>query len=420
MGATLCRAAGTLGRAAAVALCAAVGLIAVGVRLPAHGALLGVAQARLACGDASAEPLGRVARLLQTMSREQRVGQLLMLGRASGASAADVAALDDAITRLHAGNVVLYGSGWNGAAMLRSVLRPLQQEAQDANAGVRLFVSGNQEGGQQGAFQAFFGSGFEAIPSAYEQAGIDPARLEELARNWGTELVNAGVNLDLAPVLDTVPPGNLAANDPIGHWNREYGTDPDTVTEYGVAFARGMLRAGDGHSLAIALKHFPGLGRVTGNTDFTAQGIGDDSFSGLDDPYLAPFQAGIDAGAQFVMVSSAIYPRVAAQRAMFSPAIVTGILRNGMGFDGVIITDDVGDAAAVADLTPGQRAVQFLRAGGDMILTVEPSDAAPMQQAILAEMDGDPAFAASVEASVQRVLAAKAVLGLLPDPLASC
>jgi beta-N-acetylhexosaminidase len=403
-----------------LALSAVVALIAVGLHVPPRWPSVRVALARPACGDSAAEPMGRVARLMQAMSREQRVGQLLMLGRASGASDADVAALDDAIRRLHAGNVVLYGSGWNGAAMLRSVLRPLQQEAQDANAGVRLFVSGNQEGGQAGAFQAFYGSGFEAMPSAYAQAQADPAKLEELARNWGTELVNAGINLNLAPVLDTVPPGNLAANDPIGHWNREYGTDPGTVTAYGVAVARGMLRAGDGHSLAVSLKHFPGLGRVTGNTDFTAQGIEDDFFSGLDDPYLAPFQAGIDAGAQFVMVSSAIYPRVDTQRAMFSPTIVTDILRNGMGFNGVIITDDVGDAAAVADLTPGQRAVRFLRAGGDMVLTVEPSDAAPMQQAILAEMDADPAFAAAVDASVQRVLAAKAARGLLPDPLTTC
>src|SRR5205814_1714346 len=104
---------------------------------------------------------------------------------------------------------------------------------------------------------------------------------------------------------------------------------------------------------------------------------------------------------------------------LFSPVIVTGILRQALGFRGVVITDDVGAAAAVADLSPAERALRFFSAGGDMVLTVEPTDVEPMIDATLAAMDDNPAFAQQIEASVGRVLAAKAASGLLP-PAPGC
>ncbi|HTE86251.1 MAG TPA: glycoside hydrolase family 3 N-terminal domain-containing protein, partial [Dehalococcoidia bacterium] len=316
-----------------------------------------------------------------------------------------------AISSFHAGNVVLFGTGWSSGDVLRSALKPLQALAEDANSGVRLFISGNQEGGQLGVFQAFYGPGFSPIPSPITQAQGDPTKLQEQARIWGDQLLNAGVNLNLAPVLDTVPADTVASNDPIGHWGREYGFTPDDVATYGVAFERGMRDA----QIAVSIKHFPGLGRVTGNTDFTAEGIVDTVFSGTDDPYLKPYKAGIDAGADFVMMSLAVYPRVDTQPAVFSSAMINGILRNSLGFKGVVVTDDVGAAAAVADRPPAQRALDFLRAGGDMILTVKPSDIEPMSRAVSQAMAGDAAFAAQVNASVDRILRLKGAYGLLPS-----
>jgi beta-N-acetylhexosaminidase len=167
--------------------------------------------------------------------------------------------------------------------------------------------------------------------------------------------------------------------------------------------------------IAICIKHFPGLGRVTGNTDFTADGTVDEQFSGVDDPYLLPFQAGIDAGAEFVMMSLAIYPRVDRREAAFSSVLMQDILRDALGFESVIVTDDVGAAEAVAYLSPAERAVDFLRAGGDMVLTVQPSDIALMTDAVLSEMQADPDFAARVDASVERILRVKSWFGLLAE-----
>ena len=338
------------------------------------------------------------------------MGQLFMVGLVSGATEEEAAATNETISGLHAGNVVLYGSDWSSSTVVRAATRPLQALARQSNSGVGLFISGNQEGGQWGAFQACYGRGFSPIPSPIYQAQGDPARLQEQARIWSDQLLNAGVNLNLAPVLDTVPPGTSAENDPIGHWGREYGFTPEEVTTYGVAFMRGMRAA----NIAVSIKHFPGLGRVEGNTDFTAEGIVDEEFSGLDDPYLIPFQAGVDAGADFVMMALAFYPRVDRRAAVFSPVLMVDILRRGMGFQGVIVTDDVGLAAAVADIPPARRAVDFLRAGGDMVLTVVPSDIAPMTDAVMAQMASDPTFRAMVDASVTRILRAKDRLDLLP------
>jgi beta-N-acetylhexosaminidase len=386
---------------ALLALTAAIGTT--GARRPQTGAAGGWTRAQCS-------PDAQVEAMLAILSPEQQVGQLFMVGLLSGDG---TGAVDTAIARDHAGNVVLYGTGWFGADFVGQSTTYLTGLAQANNRGIAPFISGNQEGGTNGSLQAFYGPGFSDIVRASRQAaaaGNDPSVLQGQAKVWGTELWNAGVNLDLAPVLDTVPPELLTTNEPIGRLGREYGTDPATVSMYGLAFMHGMHDAG----VAVAVKHFPGLGRVTGNTDFTAQGTEDTAFSGASDPFLQPFRDAINAGTDFVMVSSATYPRVSQQRAVFSSTIVTNLLRQTLGFTGVIITDDVGAAAAVADLTPAERALDFFRAGGDMVLTVAPSDIGPMTRATLAAMDADPAFAAQITQSVRRVLTAKANYGLLP------
>ena len=114
------------------------------------------------------------------------------------------------------------------------------------------------------------------------------------------------------------------------------------------------------------------------------------------------------------MVSSARYPKLDnANPAMFSRAIVTDLLRTSLGFDGVIVTDDVGAAKAVAAIPVPDRAVRFLAAGGDLVLTASAAQVPSMIAAIKARAASDPAFAAGIEQSVRRVLALKARFGLV-------
>src|SRR5207247_6222379 len=112
-----------------------------------------------------------------------------------------------------------------------------------------------------------------------------PSLLQSRAAAWGTELRAAGINFNYAPVMDVVPAGTDARNQPIGVLQREYGHDPATVGSHGTAFLTGMRQS----SVAVSLKHFPGLGRVAGNTDFTTA---TDTATTLPDASLWCFQWG--------------------------------------------------------------------------------------------------------------------------------
>ena len=138
-----------------------------------------------------------------------------------------------------------------------------------------------------------------------------------------------------------------------------------------------------------------------------------DTVTTADDADLAPFRAGVEVGADLVMVSSALYPKIDPDhRAAFSRAVVTGVLRERLGFRGVVITDDVGAAKAVAAVPVGDRAAQFISAGGDIVLTALPSTVPAMAGAVVARAAADPAFASQVDAAVRRVLDLKVRRGL--------
>jgi beta-N-acetylhexosaminidase len=175
-----------------------------------------------------------------------------------------------------------------------------------------------------------------------------------------------------------------------------------------VAFIAGMREAG----IATTAKHFPGLGRVTGHTDFTANV--DDFVTTRTDPFLEPFAQAVKARVPFVMVSLATYERIdPAHLAVFSPTVIDGMLRGDLAYHGVVISDALG-AAAVASIPPGTRAVDFLNAGGDMIVVNQLSPAIEMAKAIALHASANPAFRKHVDGAALRVLRAKHAAGLLP------
>jgi beta-N-acetylhexosaminidase len=115
------------------------------------------------------------------------------------------------------------------------------------------------------------------------------------------------------------------------------------------------------------------------------------------------------------MVSSAIYSNIDPDdAATFSPVIITTLLREKIGFQGLIVSDDLGRAEQVAAIPPGERAVRFLAAGRDIVLTADPATLGPMIDAVLSAATDDAGFAAQVAEAGRRVLEAKYSLGLLP------
>ncbi|MEU5794045.1 glycoside hydrolase family 3 N-terminal domain-containing protein [Streptomyces sp. NPDC047813] len=341
--------------------------------------------------------------ILSGMSTAQRVGQLFMGGiNAAKPDQAQLRILRDN----HVGSVMLTGRSTAGTAATRKIVDGFRGQADRVGGKqVGLLVATDQEGGK---VQVLNGPGFSAMPNGVTQGKKSPTMLRAEAAIWAQQLKRAGVDLNLAPVADVVPASLGTRNIPIGSFQREYGNTPGPVTSHTGAFAAGFKQSG----VLTTLKHFPGLGQVIGNTDTTANVV--DSVTTSGSASLDPFKAGIQAGSPFVMVSSATYNKIDAKHiAAFSPTVIGQLLRGQMGFKGVVISDDIGNAVAVRSFTPAQRALDFTSAGGDMILTVRPDVIPAMARAIQTRMGQDASYKAKVDASVRRILDAKHNAGLL-------
>ncbi len=339
---------------------------------------------------------------LARMTEEQRIGQLFLLSLPGDQLTGAVRA---SIATYHVGSVWFPARTTAGVAGIRALTDAVQALATTANTGgVGFLVAANQEGG---LVQGLAGPGFSTIPSALIQGSWPLATLQARARAWGLQLRAAGVNLDFAPVADVVPPGTDARNAPIGALQREYGHDSLTVRQRVSVVVRGMAQAG----IATTAKHFPGLGAVAGNTDFVT-GVTDTTTT----PHAAtlrPFAAAIEAGAPFVMVSLARYTRIdPGHLAVFSRTIIGGLLRGYLHFGGVVMSDSM-TATAVASMSPAARAIDFVSAGGDMLVVGEPAVANAMAVALAAQAARDPWFRSLIDAAALRVLTAKATQGLV-------
>jgi beta-N-acetylhexosaminidase len=364
----------------------------------------GPSPSRSAHGSGPPPPPSCAARTLASLSEPLRVGQLIALGLTGDRLGPSTVR---AIRQHHVGSVWFVATTDAGVAGVRAVSDAVQAQVSARTTGrVRFYVAANQEGGE---IQALRGPGFSTMPAALDQGTMAPPALRADAAEWGRQLASAGVNLNFAPVMDVVPPGTDAENQPIGALHREFGHDPLTTGRHGAAVIRGMESAG----VATTAKHFPGLGRVTGNTDFTAQVV--DTTTTRGDPYLRSFRSAIRAGVPFVMVALATYTRIDPNHlAVFSPTVIRSMLRGDLGFRGVVVSDDLGAAVAVADIPPAQRALDFIRAGGDLIVSKTAGPADEMAAAIVSQAGSNPGFKALVDQAALRVLEAKQASGLLP------
>ena len=338
-----------------------------------------------------------VSATVARLSLVERAGQLLMVGT----PVADPPSLARTVTARHLGGVFLAGRSRRPAAALRQDIAALQRAAPE----VPVLIALDQEGG---AVQTLQGADFPPIPSALIQGGWSAATLRERTAAEARRLAAIGVTQNLAPVADTVPRSVGTANPPIGAFRREYGSDPGAVA----ADIRTVVAASQRAGVLTTLKHFPGLGRVRVNTDTSTGAV--DSTTTTNDPYLDPFTAGIRAESAVVMVSSASYPRLDRRTiAAFSAPIISGLLRRQLRFTGLIMSDDLGAAAAVGAVPVGERAVRFVRAGGDLVLTIRPADATPMANALVAAARKSRTFAARVADAAEHVIRAKYRAGLL-------
>jgi beta-N-acetylhexosaminidase len=343
--------------------------------------------------------LSCVDQKLQALTLREQAAQLIMTGISANGMTSSQRPI---VQKQKPGGILLLGSG-GSLSHTRTAMAATTTAA--TVKGIRPLIAADQEGGQ---IQRLKGSGFDRIPAATVQGTWSSSKLTAEAEDWGDQLMEAGVNVDLAPVADVVPNSQKSQNAPIGSLDREYGNTPEEVGPPVKAFVTGMQKAG----VMTSVKHFPGLGRVRGNTDFSSGVV--DNVTVRRDADLQPFADGIKAGADMVMISTVTYTKIDPKnRAVFSPTVIQGMVRGDLNYTGVVITDDVGAAAEVAGVPAGQRATRFVAAGGDIVINAKAGLTATMVNALVAKAGQDKTFAGQLTSSVRRVLTLKESHGLV-------
>ncbi|MGN6243051.1 MAG: glycoside hydrolase family 3 N-terminal domain-containing protein [Motilibacteraceae bacterium] len=296
-----------------------------------------------------------------------------------------------------AGGVLLFGS--YAPSGLRASLDSLAAKAPD---GVRPFVMSDEEGGSVQRMANVVGR----IPSARAMAAtLSRAEVKALGSRTGRLLRGVGVTMDLAPVLDLDDQAGPSNDNPDG--TRSFSLDPATASAYGRAFASG-LRAG---GVVPVVKHFPGLGGSTGNTD--VRPATSRPWSTVKEKDLRPFADAVTAGIPAVMVSNASVPGLTTLPASVSREVITGVLRGQLGFGGLVLTDSLSAGALSANgMTVPRATVRALEAGADMVMFGSASSGTgPTMQAtvdaVVAAVRSGELPRTRLREAVQHILAAK-------------
>jgi beta-N-acetylhexosaminidase len=292
------------------------------------------------------------------------------------------------VRRGSVGGVILFPDNVGSRSQLRRLTSRLRTAAREGG-GAGFLIATDQEGGVVKRLQG--GPPSRSAPQMGATGRRSVAEREGTAT--GEYLASLGINVNLAPVADVpASPSSFIAN-------RAFGRDPRKVGEFATAFASGLASAG----VAATAKHFPGLGRAPANTDLARSVVRASRAQLRSD--IEPFRQTVQAGIGLVMMSNAIYTAYDSRRpAVLSPAMVAGQLRDGLGFDGVVITDDL-DAASVRSVaSPARAAVQAARAGVDVVLYAKtPAAGQAAFGALLAAARGGSLNRVALEDSYNRI-----------------
>src|SRR6266571_73998 len=289
------------------------------------------------------------------MTLEEQIGQLLMVGFWGETPSPEII---DLIQRHHVGNILLFSRNVRDTRQVLELTQSLQMIAKKAGQPYPLLIAIDQENG----IVQRLGEAATIFPGNMPLGAIGSEEIAyKVAQATGCELKALGINMNLAPVVDV---NNNPANPVIGV--RSFGEDPHQVARLAAAAVKGFRAAG----VISDLKHFPGHGDTAVDSHL-ALPIISSTLEQLEAIELVPFKSGIEAGADSVMIAHISFPALTHQEALpatVSPALVRGLLREKLGFDGVIISDCM-EMNAVAETIGTERvAVMALQAGVDLVL----------------------------------------------------
>jgi beta-N-acetylhexosaminidase len=296
---------------------------------------------------------------LELSELDRKIGRLFMCGMPGTRVDPETERL---IQEVHPSGVILFSRNVEGPVQLARLCRRLQELALDAH-GMPLILAVDQEGGRVARLKDPFTEfpGNESIGLAEDPEG----EAEAFARTTAQEMALVGLNMDLAPVLD-VGRGPLEEH----LRGRTFGEEPVRVAELGRIVIR-TLQAGG--IMAVA-KHFPGLGRTAEDPHERLPEIRLEERE-LEAVNLVPFRAAVEEGVAAVMSSHAVYPSLdPGTPATLSEAVLQGLLRERLGYDGLIITDDLEMGAIATGWGVPEGAAAAFAAGADILLICEDQD----------------------------------------------
>ena len=370
-----------------------------------------------------------IRNLISEMTVEEKLTQMMIVAlRSDGANADTATGIDedyaDLLQKHDFGGIILFAGNITDPAQTVTLIRDCQDAAISSAHGIPMFICVDQEGGAVNRVGfGTTGSGNMALA-----ATGDPALAQESARMMGDEIYALGFNMDFAPVSDV---NSNPANPVIGV--RSFSDDPQIAADYVTSFIKGL----DASNISAALKHFPGHGNV-GEDSHTHLPCSDFDLEEIKNCDLIPFQAGIDAGADMIMTAHIQFPKIEKETyvsiedgeevnlpATLSRTIITGLLREQMGYDGIVITDSMEMDAIAAHFDPIDAAVLAINAGDDILLC--PADLYKSQDtntfesfetylaALAARVEAGDIKEEELDDSVYRILSLKKEKGIVKD-----
>jgi beta-N-acetylhexosaminidase len=345
------------------------------------------------------EPEEIVEQFVQQLTLRQKIGQRFITGFAGRKMSNSVANL---IEQGCIGGFMLTRSNIQNRAQIKALIDDLQATAQAHNPAIGLFIAVDQEGGRVSRLDL---DTLTRFPAPYYWAEYqDPLYVEAVAYIIGREALSLGCNINLAPVLDLYDkPDDSIVGD------RSMGINPVQVGERGVYYLFGARRAG----IAAVAKHFPGHGRTTVDSHYQLPVVDVDEKTLINEDLL-PFQMAIHHGVEAVMTAHILYPQIDPDFPVtLSTTFLRGLLRERLGFEGVVISDDIEMGALRDRYSPGEIVKYGINAGVDILLEYGSLDVLKLIEEVHTMVENGEIDPELIDEGVRRVLLLKWKYGLL-------
>lgn len=343
----------------------------------------------------------KINEMLADMTLEEKAAQMFMITPEALTGTGQVLEAGDmtreAIDKYPVGGLIYFTQNLQDPEQVRSMTGNVQKFARE-RTGLPMLLSVDEEGG---TITRFGGNLSFDYDSSADMAGIgasgDPQQAYALGEKIGKFLGSLGFNMDNAPDADVLTNlENTVVKD------RSFGSDCDTVSEMALAELEGLEDQG----VKGLLKHFPGHGATTADTH-EGYAYTDATLEEMKSNELVPFADGIEAGVDIIMVGHISCPQVTGNEdpASLSEKMITGVLREEMGFDGVVITDAMNMGAIAENYSPAEASVKAVLAGADMILM--PEDFQQAYTGVLNAVKSGKITRERIDASVTRIIGLK-------------